>query len=243
MWLGILHRTALLGVLLGATSLSHLGTAHAAGTAYAVDTAEVGEPGDCKVEGWGSWARNGDALATWSPSCIIAGMPRTELVVQTVRGGADGDWYTSVSPFMKFNLLPTAIGRPGFAVVAGPVYDAVKGDVASVFGYVPMTLRLSEVMRINVNGGWLNDRQNDRHFATYGVGWDWLFMPKFSMTLEGFGQLNGERLGWETRPRFQSGVRYRPVDAFSVDLIYGRNINGEGSHWITLSTAYRFSLK
>jgi hypothetical protein len=144
---------------------------------------------------------------------------------------------------MKFNLLPTAIGRPGFAVVAGPVYDVVKGEVASVFGYVPMTLRLSEVMRINVNGGWLNDRQNDRHFATYGVGWDWLFMPKFSMTLEGFGQLNGDRQGWETKPRFQSGVRYRPVDAFSMDLIYGRNINGEGSHWITLSTAYRFSLK
>jgi hypothetical protein len=243
MALGLSHRMAFLAAVLCAVGLKQIATAHAAGTAYAVDTAEVGAPGDCKVEAWGSWARNGDALATLSPSCIIAGMPRTELVVQTIRGRADGEWYTALSPFMKVNLSPTAIGRPGFAVVGGPVYDAVKGEVASVFGYVPMTLRLSEVMRINVNGGWLVDRQNDRHFATYGVGWDWLFMPKFSLTLEGFGQFDGNRWGSETKPRFQGGVRYRPVDEFSVDLIYGRNINGEGSNWITLSTAYRFSLK
>lgn len=215
---------------------------HAAGTAYSVDTAEVGEVGGCKVEAWTSMARNRDWLSTLSPSCIVSSMPRAELVVQTTRARADSDWFTAVSPFMKFNLIPTAIGKPGVAVVSGIIYDATRSDTSSVFAYVPVTLRLSSTMRINVNAGWNHDRLNDRHFATYGIGWDWLFMPKFSMTLEAFGQHNGQDLGWETRPRFQGGLRYRPVDELSVDFIYGRNINGEGSHWFTVSTAYRFSL-
>ncbi len=236
---------ALLAASLGALFLPVTApdsTAYAAGTAYGVDTADVGDAGACKVEGWTSWARNRDGLATVSPSCIVSNVPRMEFVLQTTRGRADQDWYTSVTPFVKFNLVPTAIGRFGFGLIAGTAYDAIKGETTSNFAYIPATLRLSQTLRINLNGGWIGDQANDRDFATWGAGFDWLFMPKFSMTVETFGQFNGDDLGWETRPRFQSGVRYRPVDEFSVDLIYGRNINGEGSHWLTLSTAYRFSL-
>ena len=42
------------------------------------------------------------------------------------------------------------------------------------------------------------------------------------------------------QPRVQTGVRYRPNDIFSVDVIYGRNITGENSNWITLGTTIRF---
>ena len=42
------------------------------------------------------------------------------------------------------------------------------------------------------------------------------------------------------RPRFQTGVRYRPNEIFSVDLIYGHNITGENANWITLGTTIRF---
>ena len=216
--------------------------ARAAGTAYGVETADVGDKGDCKVEAWTSWARNGDGLATISPSCVISAMPRTEFVVQATRGRGGDEWYTSLAPITKVNLVPTAIGHFGLAIAGAPVIDVVRGDVTSVLAYVPATLRLSETFRINLNAGWINDRQNDRNFATYGAGIDWLFMPKFSMTLEGFGQFTANSLGPETRPRFQAGIRYRPVDAFSVDLIYGRNINGEGSDWLTFSSTYRFSL-
>jgi hypothetical protein len=41
-------------------------------------------------------------------------------------------------------------------------------------------------------------RMLDRPFVTYGVGWDWLFMPNFSMTLEMFSQLNGQSLRIES---------------------------------------------
>ena len=42
------------------------------------------------------------------------------------------------------------------------------------------------------------------------------------------------------RPRFQTGVRYRPNEIFSVDLIYGHNITGESANWITIGTTIRF---
>ena len=41
-------------------------------------------------------------------------------------------------------------------------------------------------------------------------------------------------------PRFQVGLRWRPIDRFSMDLIVGRNITGENANWITLATSIRF---
>jgi hypothetical protein len=51
------------------------------------------------------------------------------------------------------------------------------------------------------------------------------------------GSAEFERL---VQPRFQTGLRYRPVDRFNIDLIYGRNITGEMANWITLATIIRF---
>jgi hypothetical protein len=45
--------------------------AQAAGTAYGVDTAEVGDHGNCKVEAWTSAASNRDRLATTNTSCVV----------------------------------------------------------------------------------------------------------------------------------------------------------------------------
>src|SRR4051812_25647218 len=45
--------------------------AHAAGTAYGVDTAEVSEIGNCKVESWLSWASNQDFIGVSNPSCVV----------------------------------------------------------------------------------------------------------------------------------------------------------------------------
>jgi hypothetical protein len=35
-------------------------------------------------------------------------------------------------------------------------------------------------------------------------------------------------------------MRFRPIDEFSLDLIYGRNITGENSNWLTLAATVRF---
>ncbi len=95
-------------------------------------------------------------------------------------------------------------------------------------------------MRFNFNGGWLWDRDLDRHYLTYGVGFDWKFTDVLQLTLEAFGQAGDADVRSEIQPRFQAGVRYRPNEIFSVDLIYGHNITGENSNWITLGTTMRF---
>lgn len=60
-------------------------------------------------------------------------------------------------------------------------------------------------------------------------------------TAEVFGQLGPRQdaIG-VTEPHFQIGLRWRPVDEFNIDVIYGRNIAGENANWLTLATVFRF---
>ena len=215
--------------------------ADAAGTAYGVDTAEVSEVGNCKVESWLSWASNQDFLAVTNPSCVAnLGRP-VELSAQIQRSRSDGEWGTSIAPKFKTNIVPSAIGRFGVALAGGAVYDAIAQDVTGVFFYVPATMRLSEVMRINLNAGWQWDRAADRHFFMYGAGFD-LRTPDnvWTLTAEVFGLLGQSDTKTEVQPRAQVGLRWRPIDRFSMDFIYGRNITGENANWITVATSIRF---
>ena len=54
------------------------------------------------------------------------------------------------------------------------------------------------------------------------------------------GAANDDDTRGPVEPRFQLGLRYRPVDLFNIDLIYGRNLTGERANWITLATIVRF---
>jgi hypothetical protein len=213
----------------------------AAGTAFAVDTSEVSETGSCKVESWYSGASNQDAIATVNPSCVVDMFGRAiEFGAQFARQRADEDWATSITPKVRTKLIPTSIGSFGLAIGGGASFDAATGETTSVFAYAPATLRLSETMRININAGWLLDNTVDRNYLTYGIGYDWKLTNVITLTLEAFGQAGHSEFSPVTEPRFQAGLRYRPVDQFSIDLIYGRNINGEDANWITLATTIRF---
>jgi hypothetical protein len=230
--------------LLAVTTVLGASRAEAAGTAYGVDTAEVSEVGNCKVESWLSWASNQDFLAVTNPSCVVSFGHPVELSAQIQRTRADGEWGTSVAPKFKTNLIPSAIGRFGVAVAGGATYDALNNEVTGYFAYVPATMRLSNVMRVNVNAGWSMDRIANRHYFTYGAGLDWRTPDNvWTLTTEVFGQLgeipeDGNRT--LVQPRFQVGLRWRPIDRFSMDLILGRNITGENANWITLATSIRF---
>jgi hypothetical protein len=151
MWGRVLFAGLARAVLLfGVAATSALSEkARAAGAAYVVDTADVSEPGACKVESWISTASNHDFFAATTPTC---------------------------------------------------------------------------------------------HYATYGAGVDWRTPDNvWTLTAEVFGQLGARQdaIG-VTEPRFQVGLRWRPIDDFNVDLIYGRNIYGENANWITLATVVRF---
>lgn len=232
-------RTAL---VLTAAALAWLAAdeARAANGAYAVDAADISEAGSCKVESWLSSATNADFSAVANPSCVVDVFRPVELSALTNRSRSDGDWNTTVAPKAKANLVPTGIGKFGFSFYAGGAFDALTGENLAAFAVVPATYRLSETMRINLNGGWLWDRTSDRHYLTYGVGFDWKFTDVLQWTIEAFGQAGAADIPSVVRPRFQTGVRYRPNEIFSVDVIYGRNITGENANWLTLGTTIRF---
>jgi hypothetical protein len=216
------------------------GEARAANGAYAVDAADISEVGSCKVESWISAATNTDFSAVANPSCVVDPFKPVELSMQTVKSRSEGDWSTTLAPKAKMNIVPTGIGKFGFSLYAGGAFDALTGENLTAFAVIPATFRLSETMRINLNGGWLWDRSVDRHYLTYGIGFDWKFTDTLQWTIEAFGQAGASDIPSVVQPRFQTGVRYRPNEIFSVDLIYGRNISGENANWITLGTTIRF---
>jgi len=227
-------------VATAATAWLAAGEARAANGAYAVDAADISEVGSCKVESWISAATNTDFSAVANPSCVANIFRPVELSLQTVRARSDGDWSTTVAPKAKWNFVPTGIGKLGLSFYAGGSFDVLTGENLSTFAVVPVTYRLSEVMRINAIAGWLWDRTIDRHYLTYGVGFDWKFTETLQWTIEAFGQAGASDIPSVVRPRFQTGVRYRPNEIFSVDVIYGHNITGENANWITIGTTIRF---
>ena len=230
-------------LLLAVVALAAAPEARAAGTAFAVDTSEISETGSCKVEAWTSRADNRDSLATVNPACVVEIIRPVELSAQLARSRADEEWTTTIAPKAKTKLVPTQIGSFGLALAAGSSFDLTEGEQATIFAYAPATLRLSEIVRINVNGGWLWDRTVDQHYLTYGIGLDWKVTDILTLTVETFGQAGHAEDAAVTQPRFQSGLRLRPIDTLSFDLIYGRNLNGEDANWMTLAMTVRFPAK
>jgi hypothetical protein len=219
--------------------------ARAANNAYAVDAADISETGSCKIESWLSSATNSDYSAVANPSCVVDPfkIKPVELSLLANRARSDGEWSSSIAPKAKINLVPTGVGKLGVSFYAAGAFDAVTGENHTVAAVIPATYRLSETMRINVNGGWLWDRATDRQFAFYGASFDWKFTDTLQWTIEAFGQAGSADMPSTVRPRFQTGVRYRPNEIFSVDVIFGHNIMGEGASWLTIGTTIRFPVE
>lgn len=217
--------------------------AHAAGAAYQVDTAEVSEVGSCKVESWVSSAANRDFIAATAPACVVNFFRPFEVSAQFTRTRSDDEWGTAVTPKLKTRLKESGIGVWGIAVTATAAYDLLTRENTGFAFAVPATLRLSNVARINLNLGYLRDRTTSRDYLTYGAGVD-LRTPDnvWTVTGEVFGIAGVADVRTEVQPRWQLGLRYRPIDEFNVDLIYGRNLTGENVNWITLATVVRFKL-
>lgn len=231
----------LAAIVLAATAVRP-GEARAAGAAYQVDTMEISEAGNCKIESWMSFASNRDFVVASSPACSVPFVQPLEFSSQFSRARADSEWSNAATPKVKLGLIPSAIGKPGLAISGTASFDLITGENTAVAFNAPVTLRLSDVVRVNVNAGLLWDRTVERQYFTYGLGVDWRTPDNvWTWTTELFGQTGAPA---EPRsvvnPRFQTGLRWRPIDRWNVDLIYGRNIQGENAHWLTLATVFRF---
>ena len=80
-----------------------------------------------------------------------------------------------------------------------------------------------------------NDGDPRGLFATGGVGVSWNFVPQWSVISEVFAIMGPG----QSNPRAQSGLRYSPTKDIDWDLIYGRNLTGEGANWITVALTIR----
>jgi hypothetical protein len=217
----------------------------AAGSAYQVDTGVISSPGSCKVDSWVSSAGADGFFAALAPTCVVdAGRP-VELSAQFGRFRSDDEWTTAILPKIKTNIVPGgAVGEWSVALALTAAYNATARELAAFNVVVPATLRVTENVRINLNAGYLRGLNPGRDFFSYGAGID-LRTPDnvWTVTAEMFGALSAAREDdkrGELQPRWQLGLRWRPVDAFNVDLIYGRNLLGERANWITLATTIRF---
>ena len=138
--------------------------------------------------------------------------------------------------------MPTAIGRFGFAVSATATVDTISREATAFHrdgagNLAPVRSRAHQPER------WAgcSTAFSITHFFTYGAGFDWVIHGPWISPRELFGQTGRSEFGSIVKPRWQTGLRFRPVDAFSVDLIYGRNITGENANWLTLAATIRFS--
>jgi len=134
-------------------------------------------------------------------------------------------------------------GKFGLAIAGGASFNALTGENTGAFVNIPVTYTATETLKLNVNAGWLYDRPNALHYASYGAGFEWIPVKDGPVTLiaEVFG-LIGERTDPRSiiEPRFQAGVRITPIETVDLDLIYGRNIAGENANWITVGLNVRF---
>lgn len=233
---GFFARTGCAGAALALAGFLPLATpVHAAG-AFGVDDSEIGKPGECKVESWLSFAGNGDQMFVTSPACVVNLFRPFELGGTLARTRADGIWGTGLSLKAKTNFQSTENNPVGIGIAGGVILDLVTQQHTGTFFYVPVTFVLSDVFRINVNGGVLWDHVAGQNLATWGAGFEWIVL-KSATTVTLIAEIFGQS---SKQPAVQAGIRFTPHEKIDFDLIYGRNLAGEDANWITAGINIRF---
>ncbi len=209
-------------------------SAYAAGGAYAVDDAAIGNVGECQIESWVAAASNGNVVGVTQPACVVKlGVPvEFTTTLQGVR--IDGEWATLGGLQIKFILLPMDPNNFAIALVLNTLQDVTKGTNVT-FVNAPVTLKVRDDFRFNLNSGWLHDSIHDTNHFTWGAGFEWDFRKQWTAIAEIYGQT-----GHLSSPRAQAGLRFAPTKDVDLDLIYGHNIAGENASWITAGLTVRF---
>jgi len=207
--------------------------AHAAGGPYVVDDAAIGNVGDCQVESWRSSATSGDFIGTAQPACVVRlGIP-VEITAAFHGVRFEGEWAALKGLQIKFPLL-FGLRDLTAAFVIGGLVDITNGE-GLTFVNVPLTIKVRDNFRLNVNSGWLFNTESDTRHLTWGGSFEWDFQKSWTLIAEVFG-LTGNN----SEPRIQAGIRHAPTKAVDLDLVYGHNLTGEQANWLTAGVTFRF---
>jgi hypothetical protein len=200
-------------------------------------TQRSGSSGPAKSSRGAHLLPTGTASPVFSPACVLnLGVP-VELGTNIVnlRSDAQGDTITALTA----KTVPSPIGPSGFglAIAGAIIYDPGHQTGNGMIVNVPMSFDFSKRLRVNLNfGAQYNDGDPRGLFATGGAGVSWNFVDQWSVISEVFAIMGPG----QSNPRIQSGIRYSPTAKnIDWDFIYGRNLTGEGTNWITLALTVR----
>lgn len=230
-------RVPCVAVLAAGLAALAAGHAHAAGGAYVVDDVEIGNPGECKVESFGQGADNRDSIFATVPACVFNLVRPVEVSSTIFRFRQDGEMGSGLSVKGKTTILPAAVGRVGLGASGGAVFNLLTDEFVGAFATIPVTYKFTDQFKLNVNAGWVYDRPIDQHLLYWGAGIEWVPVEKWTVIGEVFGFAGS---GVNNEPRAQAGLRYTPMAAFDIDLIYGYNLTGERANWVSLGLNVRF---
>ena len=215
----------------------------AANGATAVDDTDIDPVGACKVDSWASFASNRDRIFNASPGCVFnVGTPLDVTAgFQRVRSG--DEWGTTAAIKFRAFRIPAEGGKISMLFSAGGSYDVTSGEWATTLVNIPVTFQALENVKLNVNGGWFYDHVDRLHWGTWGASVDWNINERWSVIGEVFGQFGHSIVDQPrlTDPRAQLVLRYKPNENVDFDVVYGRNITGENSNWITVGLNLRFN--
>ncbi len=213
------------------------------GGPYYVDDAEIGKVGSCEIESWASFAANKDHIYVFSPACVLNLGAPVELGTNLVNLRSEGVGDSTASLTAKIVPLPIGGGGFGLALSGAFVYDLTDKNINSLILNVPLTYDFGKHLRFNINVGAQYIRGDSRDigqnprglFATAGAGVAWNVVKEWSVISEVFALIGPG----QSNPRFQSGLRYSPTKDVDWDVIYGRNLTGEGANWVTVALTIR----
>src|SRR5262245_38316730 len=139
----------------------------AADGAFVVEDADVAKPGSCKVESWGAAADNRDGILVTNPACVFdLGRP-VELGFSVARFRDEGEMGTELVLKGKTQLFES--GKASAALIVDTSFDLLTGRQSAVLAALPVTYEFSEQFKLNVNGGWLWNRTEDKHSFLWGA--------------------------------------------------------------------------
>jgi hypothetical protein len=210
------------------------GAAIAAGGAHVVDDADVETAGDCHVDAWATRYRAGQNLAVLAPACTPGRLPRLELgaALQVQRDAGDSE--TTLGPAFKFNLLPMDSGL-GVAITGTGAWRLRDGTFMGGGLLVPLSVPVGERLRVHLNAGVTQVEGAARRCAFFrGVQVEADVQESVSLMAEAFAR-RGDPTG------YQFGVRWAPLaaPAWTVDVLYGRRIDGSSPDAFTVGLSWR----
>ncbi|PVM89590.1 hypothetical protein [Caulobacter radicis] len=223
-----------LGAAIAASSLFVAPAAWASGNEHVVDDAAVETPGVCHLEAWTTRFSPRQGLANLSPACTRKAWPRLELGAGLQHAWtADGTSDTSIGPALKLNLMREEKGL-GLGLAGSATYGLRAGQLESASLLIPMTIPVSQRLRVNLNAGWSYGRIAARRTAVFSGAQVELGLPHdVTMMAEGFRRGGGG-------PGGQLGLRWNPGGGrFDLDLVAGRRIDGESPRAVSLGITWR----